>query len=328
MTVLLLLALLAHGADHRVVLTGDTVESLAAAAGIDPDAVRAASGLAPGEQPSVGQIVVLPTRDEGAAVVTAVQGGGTISRPGEDPIPLASWVTLPAGTVVCTDANGYAAVRLAAADSCQAAYDVSLLSSTCLTIKATYARGEDRSSHVFLGRGSVSLSESRGLVALETRSGTTVSRHGGLRVTLEPDAARTEALVGDVAVIGAGVAVELGPNQGSRVHTGQAPSDPVALLLPGALDAPDDGAPLVRPDFAWAPVPGALGYRVALATGADFTELVRTEEIGHASWSPERLFLPYRRPGLYWRVAAFDRIGFLGPPTPPRRLRLPAGVGP
>ena len=38
---------------------------------------------------------------------------------------------------------------------------------------------------------------------------------------------------------------------------------------------------------------------------------------------PLVLMLPLQGGGAYWRVSAFDRLGFVGVPTPPRRLRFP-----
>jgi hypothetical protein len=43
---------------------------------------------------------------------------------------------------------------------------------------------------------------------------------------------------------------------------------------------------------------------------------------------PDLLFLPYRVRGYWWRVSAFDRVGFVGAPSDPHRLLVPAGVGP
>ena len=117
---------------------------------------------------------------------------------------------------------------------------------------------------------------------------------------------------------------DIGRGCKSRVRPGEAPSAPTPLLGPGSPSAPSEGASLRTASFAWTEVPRALGYRVEMSTASDFSELVWSEDVSRTTWSPELLFLPTRAPGLWWRVASFDRTGFLGPPSNARSLTYPS----
>jgi hypothetical protein len=184
-----------------------------------------------------------------------------------------------------------------------------------------------------LASGSVSVQTSeagggRGRITVRTQSGLTTGEGGGFRVHIETDAARTEALFNPLSVIGAGVAVDVKAGQGSRTRSGEAPSTPVDLLLPPSLLSPAAAAPLRRPDFSWADEPLALGFQIELSRDADFRDVVVMERLDRPNWQPQTLLLSYDLPGLYWRVSAFDRLGFLGMPADPRPFAFPAGVGP
>ena len=70
--------------------------------------------------------------------------------------------------------------------------------------------------------------------------------------------------------------------------------------------------------------PDAFGYRFEVATGADFVDLVFQDDVPDTDYRPSLLLLPWPDDGvLYWRLASFDRFGFLGIPSEPRRMRLP-----
>ena len=101
----------------------------------------------------------------------------------------------------------------------------------------------------------------------------------------------------------------------------------VDLLAPGNPLLPEPAGVLLRPEFTWTPVPGALGYRVQIAAAPDFSDIVYGSESPAAVLEPERLVLPFRVSGLWWRVSSFDLTGFEGIPSPAQRLVLPAGVG-
>ena len=70
-----------------------------------------------------------------------------------------------------------------------------------------------------------------------------------------------------------------------------------------------------------------LGYRVEVSLSPAFDELVVVEDVARPSWTPEMLVIPYRVPGMWWRISSFDRTGFLGLPGDPRHLVHPAGTG-
>jgi hypothetical protein len=329
--VILLLVALASAEDHHVVRPGESLASIAAAAGVDPARVAADNGLTPGTEPAVGTILRLPGDTGGNAMVLALSGSGTVTLPGGAPTPLAEGIPLPPGARVCTNTNSFATLRLATRTDTHAHDEVSLLAGTCLTLDALAASGDTRASLVSMTTGSVavrSADDGRGEVTVQTGAGVTTGEGGGFRVTVEAGAARTEALVHDVAVLGAGAEVDVPAGNGSRVRNGAAPTAPVPLLPPGGPTAPDDGATLLRPDFAWTPVDRALGYRIEVATDPGFADIVLVEDVASPAFRPDTLFLPYRVPGLWWRVSSFDRTGFLGAPSSPRRAVPPVGIGP
>jgi len=329
---ILLAVTLAFALDHHVVRSGETVERIATRARVDVADLRAINGLEKGDQPAAGTILYLPGDDdpEAAAVVLAQSGSGTATAPGKRAVPLLVAETLVAGTLVCTDTAGFATLRLATAQKTRRHDEITLLGGTCLTLDATWAADEDHASVVSVRTGSVSVRATEGgvgAITVRTDAGVATSDTGGFRVTVEEGAARTEALQGDVSVVGAGGEVAVGKGFGTRVRKGEAPMTPVKLLEPGTPDRPSEDEPLRRPDFRWSAVERALGYRVEISTSPAFDDIVYSQDVGVSPWRPESLFLPFRGSGLWWRVSSFDRTGLLGVPSAARRLTLPPGVG-
>jgi hypothetical protein len=317
----LLLVSLGTASEHVVVHEGETLAGVAARLG-DPglaEVLRQVNGLGADAQPQPGDILLLPGGPEDLehahpAMVLSFAGEVTVTSPAGAAEPAELGMELSDGSIGVLDHD-----------------DVSLLDGTCLTLDATGSQPGRRSSLVTVASGSISVrtaEESPGAVTVRTSAGVTTGDGGGFRVTIEEGAARTEALHRPVSVMGAGQEVQLDAGQGSRTVEGEAPSDPVDLLLAGRLISPEPGVALVRPDFSWSAVEHALGYRVEIAGDADFAELLLAEEVEQASWTPELLFLPYRLPGLWWRVSSFDRIGFLGLPSQAQPLAIPPGMGP
>lgn len=330
---ILLFASLALALDHYVVRPGDTVQKIATRKRVEEADLRALNGLERGGEPPVGTVLLLPGPhdDDPAAVVIALSGTGNATRPGATPEALSITSRFPAGTLVCTDPTSFATLRLATAKNTRAHDEITLLAGTCLTVDAAWADPDDHASVVSVQKGSVAVRASlagEGSVTVRTGEGVSTSETGGFRVTVEEGAARTEALEGEVSVVGTGGAVSVPTGFGTRVRRGEAPSVPVPLLAPGSPERPAEGEPLRRPDFTWSAVERALGYRVEIATTPDFVDIVFSEDVGAPPWRPDTLFLPFRGAGLWWRVASFDRTGFLGIPSEPRRITLPPGVGP
>jgi len=328
----------AHAADRVVVHTGDTVEAIAAAAG-DPAAaaaIRAENGLADGDQPRPGTILVLPDALSGTArdaAVLSVFGGVHATIPSIGKVAVETSMPLPPESRVCTDVDGYVTIRLAVSEGGGHHDDITLLPGTCLTIEATSARRKGRSSVVALNRGSITVpplgpGEQRGEITVATEAGVTSAEDGGFRVHVEEAGQRTEALYTGLSVFGEGVELSLRAGQGSRVPLGGAPTSPVDLLGAGTPDAPPNGATLRRPDFSWLRVETALGYQVELARSADFRDMLVLQSVDRPAWEPDRLLLPGDVEGIWWRVATIDRHGFIGIPSKPRRLDLPPGVRP
>lgn len=330
---MLLLAGLAHALDHHVLLEGETLADIAAEANVSVASLRSFNQLAPRAEPAVGTVLLIPGSgsDDVAAVVLTVSGAASATLTGEPPFPLVQARALPSGTLVCTEPSSYATLRLATAKKTRDHDEITLLGGTCLTLDASWSQENDHASVVSVRRGSVAVRAGAGgdgAVTVRTAAGLSTSDQGGFRVTVEEGAARTEALDGPVAVIGAGEQVDLPSGHGTRVRQGEAPLAAVLLLAPGVPQSPSEREPLRRPDFQWSSVERALGYRLEIATTADFTDIVLAEDVGAPPWAPNTLFLPFRGSGLWWRIASFDRTGFLGPPSEPSRIVLPAGVGP
>ncbi|TNE91706.1 MAG: LysM domain-containing protein [Deltaproteobacteria bacterium] len=320
---------LAFAADFRVVHAGDTVESIAAAAGQSPEVLRTLNGLGADEQPRVGQLLELTDNEHAHQVgyVIALSGSGTARSPAAAETALRLGDELPVGTTVCTKAGSFATIRLAANAATGVHDDVSLLSETCVVIRGLGSHKTSRSSTLGLESGSVSVrsvsEEAEGEMNVVTRDGVTTGALGGFRVTLEPKASRTEALYAKVAVIGAEVERELPAGFGARVTEGQAPTETTPLLVPGQPRFPEDGSVLRRHDFGWTEVNRALGYRVEISATPDFSDLVFVEDVPQATWLPDRLALPRPARAWWWRVSTFDRLGYLGIPSDGQQVLEP-----
>ena len=123
--------------EHRVVRSGDTLESMAEEHGFEDrlQEVREASGIAPGEQPVVGSILVIPGEAPlKAARVLRVSGRATVTEPGLEPVDAAENMGVAPGGVVCTLGGSYLTIRLASDDECVQHDDLTLLPETCMTV--------------------------------------------------------------------------------------------------------------------------------------------------------------------------------------------------
>ena len=332
-----LFALLAAFADElRPVRAGDTVESIAAARGDATLAaeIRKLNGLGPTEQPVIGSILQLPAppghHSDQEAFLIALNGQGTFTTNGVE-VPADTWKPIPNQTVVCTGRNSTATLRLASTcnDTGDATDDIVMNPETCLTVQGSFSSVAGRSTVVQVTRGAVSVASTKdtdGQVTIVTPSGVTTGT-GGYRVTIEEQAARTEAITAPVAVSGSGVEVAVGQGQGSRVRTGEVPMEPVDLLPPGILLKPEDGERLRRLLFTWQTAPEAFAYRLELSTNRTFSDVLYIEDLAETQYRPGLLLLPTNGPTrLHWRIAAFDRLGFLGMPSDTRTFLLPTSV--
>lgn len=316
---------------------GDTVESVAVDLG-DPTlapSIRELNGLGPGEQPEVGTLLRVPDPGVlGEQQAFLIASGGEVTRtdPGSSPTPLDLFEPVPNGASICTGSDGRATVRLASTCTLDgnASDDLVLQPSTCIVVDVATSSVEARHTVFRVEQGSVAVlsqDDGRGHVTVLTPSGMTSGPSGGFRVTLEDAASRTETLDGVATVAGSGAEVALKEGQGSRVKEGQAPSEPVDLLRLDTLESPEDGAPLLRPDFRWGALPEALGYRFEIGSLPTFVEVIYQEDVPEPAHTPLTLMLPYDQlDAVHWRVAAFDRFGFLGVPSSPRRLAFPPAL--
>jgi hypothetical protein len=328
----IILSLSASAIGLKVVRNGDSVESIAASLGnsVRASDLRRINSLDDTEQPGVGALLTLPELDGEVALdgeLLSLWGHGELIPAGGIPAPLVEGMRLPAGSVVCTDTDSYATVRLASIKGQHD--DVTLLGSTCITLESVVMRHASRSSVVSLERGGLTIraSGSPGEVLILTDSGLASGDGGSFRIALEDSAVRAEALFAGVSMYGAGEEVVVDAGFGSRVITGEAPTAPSRLLSPEALLTPLDGAPLRRTDFSWTPVSRAPLYLIEVSITEDFSEIIRATEVPRAEWSPEVLLSPYRVEGLWWRVSPIDRVGFVGLPSQPSALTFPQGIG-
>lgn len=335
-TLLLLGSALAE--EIHPVRAGETVESIAAARGAPADVpeIRALNGLEPNEQPAAGVLLKLPpppgfSADQQAFLV-ALNGTATFTEAGASARPATTFVPIADGTTVCTGSDGIATLRLASTcnDDGSTSDDLVLNPDTCLSVQASFSSQQGRSTVVQVTQGAVSVATrdgSDGHVTIVTPSGITTGAGGGYRVTVEEQAARTEAIGAPVAVAAQGTEVALDKGQGSRTRTGEAPGPAVDLLPPAEPLLPEPGAMLSRLRFTWKPAPDAFAYRFELATAPAFTEVLYIEDTGDPAYRPGLMLLPtdVRRP-LYWRVSVFDRLGFQGMPSDPRAFTLPEAV--
>lgn len=271
-----------------------------------------------------------PTEQLDAAMLIGLSGPAFVTVAGADPVQVDRCTGLPLGATVCTGPDSFATVRLDPRPDASGANDVVLMPGTCLNIELATA---DR-TQVRVERGAVTVATARPTaasassptLAIRTRDGLAEGRDGGFRVAIEQRATRTEAVTGGIRLSGDGGSIVLAAGKGSRVSQGEAPTDPVDLLLPQALLSPEAGAALVRPDFHWQEVPNGTGYRIELSADATFTDIVEAIDLAEAVWRPDFLFAPKAIEGLWWRVAPYDRLGFLGIPSEARPLLLPPGV--
>ena len=340
----------ARAEQHRVVRSGETIESIATGlsgpAGAEQiealaATIRLANGLEEAAQPTIGDVILVPSPLDSGAVPLAQQygllvsfhGTGQIVEPGEVSRGLQLGAQLPPGTLVCTDLDSTVTIRLAVSVDHRDHDDITALQNTCVSVDSAGAYTGRRASLVTVSKGTVAVREGfdddvDGTVIVRTPASVSAGDGGGFRVHIEEETTRTEALSDPVAVYGAGTEVVLDAGQGTRVIAGEAPQEPVDLLMPGSPVLPDDSAQLRFADFEWTAVPRSLGYRVEISLGPSFEELVVVEDVGSTHWYPDYLLVPYRVPGLWWRVSAFDRTGFLGVPSESRQLSFPSGVGP
>jgi hypothetical protein len=330
----LLFASLASAADHHVVRPGETLATIAAASGgaYTADALRERNSLPAGAEPAVGVVLRLPgdTPDPGGTVLAA-SGTGTVTSRGGTRSPLVEGMVLEAGSLVCTAAGSYATLRVGTDLATHEHDEVSLLGGTCVRLEEASSTAGRRSSVLKVDQGSIAVRNAdtaSGVITVVTEGGVTTSQGGGFRLTVEGSSTRTEALDRGLSVLGGGVDQSLDAGYGSRVRAGEAPSAPVALLRPGTPLAPVGVTPVLLANFSWAPVDRALSYRVEIATAADFSDLVVVEDVAQEEWLPEVLMLPYRVPGLWWRVAAVDRTGFVGFPSAAADIRVPPSITP
>lgn len=333
---MILLVALAWAGVH-VVRQGESVASIAAGTGVaDAEAmIRRDNGLADGVEPVTGTLLVVPDADAGAACrpsfVRRAHGAATLRHPGESPGPVADGTVLPVGAQVCTGPEGFAVLRLAVDLDGRGWDDVVVMPESCVTVRGAFQQaGRGRSTLLALDAGQVQVMPSvggQGDVIVATTAGVTVGDSGAFRVAVESASTRTEAVGAAVVTLAQGAQVAVPSGYGGRTEVGQAPGQPVLLPAAPLLLTPEDHTVLRRPDFTWTPVDVALGYVVEMSLTPDFAGVVQRQRVGPASWSPDRLLLPNREGGAWWRVITYDIAYFEGGPSEARWIAFPSAVG-
>lgn len=322
----------AQAATTVLVHRGDTVAGLAARWGVTETDVRLLNQLPTGE-PKVGSVLTLPPLPGEFADAALIHRTGTVDvrPPGAAEHPGEEGEALAIGAVVCTGEDGFATIRLASMGVGLPHDEVSLLPGTCLTIDVAAAANGHRTAQVSVAQGSVNVrdaTDSAGEVAIRTAAGVSAGSGGGFRVTVEPAAARTEALSDPVAVIGAGEQLDLPPAHGSRTRTGEVPGAMVPLLPEPSLQSPTAGVALDHARFGWQAENGAVGYRFEVGTDADFSATEYVDLTAPAAYRPPLFELPTDEGRWYWRVEGVDADGFVGMPSAARCFTAPPGVVP
>ncbi len=170
---------------------------------------------------------------------------------------------------------------------------------------------------------------------IQTPAGITSVRGTDLRVSVPADEklSRTEVLEGEVVVAGAGKDVVVAAGYGTVVRAGEPPAPPLTLLPPPDLTGLPGRVVSLPAEMDFPAVPGAVAYRVQLARGNEFEQVVF-----EAMWDTPHVGLP-ELPNAYYvvRVRAVHVAGLEGRhaerlvelavrPAPPTPIEPPDGA--
>ena len=245
----------------------------------------------------------------GSARITAVVGLVKISTPGQQALPATLASIVHAGDVVETDADASAVLEFADGTH------VTLLAQSILFLeKLLDYRNGMTAVWIDLRKGRTesdvpSTDQSKSRYHIKTPAGVTSVRGTQLRVGVpEPALSRTEVLTGAVAVANAGREVAVEAGYGIVVRAGEPPQAPVVLLAAPDLSALPASVAHAPIEVEFAPIPGAVNYRVQLAAGAQFDRIV----LDVLSKAPKVTF-PVLPDGRYvMRARGIDGLGLEG----------------
>ncbi|MGY0613135.1 FecR domain-containing protein [Luteimonas sp. A501] len=108
-------------------------------------------------------------------------------------------------------------------------------------------------------------------------------RGTGFRVASDGEASRSEVYRGRVDVEGGGRRVQVGAGLGTHGDAGQGPITPVPLLPAPDLVRLPDTVQWIPAELAWAPLPGARGYRLQASSHDDFRTLLQDVRVDAAA---------------------------------------------
>jgi hypothetical protein len=230
----------------------------------------------------------------------------------DDPIPPESWIR--------TGADGALEITFEDGSACMLKPESSL--------KVTKAR--KRGVHYFfrdffleMGRIITRLQKAVGGESrfnVRTPSATAAARGTEFRVSADRRRdTRVEVLEGTVDAANRGRPVTLAEGEGTIIRRGMRPMEPRKLLeapSPVLIEEAYNKMPLT---FHFHPVAGAVGYRVMLASRADFKDVFREVRIR----SGEAASIRDLKDGSYFMQAqSMDELGLEGPPSAPIPVRV------
>jgi hypothetical protein len=267
----------------------------------------------------------------GVARVTAVAGTVLLSSPGaqREQRPAAPASLLHVGDMIETETDANATLEFSDGTRITLLSESLLLFDELLDYSngATWGRlhlQQGRTENQVAPRGA-----SKSRLHIGTPAGITSVRGTQLRVSVPAHEAvsHTEVLDGAANVANAGREVLVQAGYGTVVRADQPPATPVALLPPPDLAAVPTSVPLFPIEFELGLVPGAVAYRVQLATSPAFDRIVF--DAGFSAPKASLAALPNGRYAL--RARAIDALGLEGRnaeqpieiavrPQPPRAL--------
>jgi hypothetical protein len=207
--------------------------------------------------------------------VEAVSGEVSVQRANQSPRPLELDAALVSGDVLRTAPDG--SVELRFADGSR----IYLRGGSELRIERSerIPQTDEVRTRLHLPRGRSesgvrSMRKGAGRFEIDTPAAVTSVRGTRFRVSAEAARAWTEVLEGGVRVANDSGRVEVEPGMGTTAVAGRAPAPPVPLLSPPDLSSVPEAFERVPFEFSIPPLPGAVRYRLQIATGPEFATLL------------------------------------------------------
>jgi hypothetical protein len=319
----------AQAQDMRVVVAeGDNLVTLGKKYLDEPDdwpAVASANGLKDPHLVFPGQVLVIPAHllkgVPAPGRATFVQGEVLIKRldeSGWSPVVMDEQI-LPESSIR-TGADGILEISFEDGSTCY------IKPESSLRITKARMRGTEhffRDFFLEMGRVITRLHKAIGggsRFFIRTPSATAAARGTEFRVaTDQRKDTRVEVLQGTVDAGNRGRAVPLAEGEGTLVRKGMRPTEPKKLLPPPTPTFIEEAYNRMPLEFQFSPVPGAVGYRVMLASRADFKDILREVQIGSFGTASMKDL----QDGSYFlRAQSIDELGLEGAPSAPISIKV------